>query len=100
MAFVSDRVVLQNSAERNCSVTCGPAEPQWPDAPRNEGGHCPVCSDEALPARVLSLLPGGIAEVELHGAIEEVDVQLVDAAVGDVILVHANVAIAKISGVP
>ena len=61
---------------------------------------CSVCADEAFPARILSLLPGGLAAVELQGAIEEVDVQLIDAAEGDVILVHAHVAIGKIQGEP
>jgi len=46
----------------------------------------------------LELIGGGLARVDLDGAIEEVSVELVDAVPGDLILVHARVAIARLDG--
>ena len=43
---------------------------------------CVTCSDEAVPRRVTALLEGGRATVDVDGAVEEVSVELVDAAVG------------------
>jgi hydrogenase expression/formation protein HypC len=62
------------------------------------GDVCITCSDEAVQARVVELLPGGLARVDTGFATEEVSVALVDAAVGDVILVHAREAIALVPG--
>ncbi len=59
---------------------------------------CPCCSDQAIPAQVLALLPGGMAFVNLDGAVEEISVELVECAPGDVVLVHAGVAIARSGG--
>ena len=72
---------------------------------------CTTCSDEALEVSVVELLgrgfalvgaggpggPGGDAVAEGPLALEEVSVALVDAAVGDVILVHAKEAIAVVT---
>jgi hydrogenase maturation factor len=59
-----------------------------------EGDHCVTCSDEAVAVRVLRLHDDGLAEVEVgDGRTEEVSVALVDAAVGDTVLVHAKEAI-------
>jgi hydrogenase expression/formation protein HypC len=44
--------------------------------------------------RIRTLLPGGLAEVDTGAGPETVSVALVDAAVGDVVLVHAKEAIA------
>jgi hydrogenase expression/formation protein HypC len=55
-----------------------------------------TCSDEVVPIRVTALLDGGRAAVDVGGSAEEVSVSLIDAAVGDFILVHAGVAIAKL----
>jgi hydrogenase maturation factor len=57
---------------------------------------CVTCSDEVMPIRVTALLDGGRASVDVGGSTEEVSVSLIDAAVGDFILVHARVAIAKV----
>ena len=58
---------------------------------------CITCSDEALPFRVVELLDFGLAMVDTRdGRTEEISVALVDAAVGDVVLVHAKEAIAKV----
>jgi hydrogenase expression/formation protein HypC len=55
---------------------------------------CITCSDEAVPVRVVRLLGGELAEVDTGQSLEEVSVALVDAAVGDTVLVHAKEAIA------
>jgi hydrogenase expression/formation protein HypC len=68
-----------------------------PSGQTNNGIHCVACSDEALPARVLAVLPGGNAMVEINRTIEEINVQLVDTAAGDLLLVHAKVAIARLT---
>lgn len=67
-----------------------------PAAPRCAGGTCVTCADEAVPVRVARLLPGGLALVDGGAGLEEVSVALVDAAVGDTLLVHAGEAIARI----
>jgi hydrogenase maturation factor len=58
--------------------------------------HCITCSDEAQPMRVLSVEPSSLARcVDEHGACSEVMIDLVgEIAAGDVLLVHAGVAIA------
>jgi hypothetical protein len=58
-------------------------------------GHCVTCSDEALPATVLSVdEASGLALVQVNDTTEEVDITLVEDVVpGDVLLVHGGVAI-------
>jgi hydrogenase maturation factor len=59
-----------------------------------EGDHCITCSDEAVAVRVVRLRDGDLADVDVgDGRMEEVSVALVDAAVGDTVLVHAKEAI-------
>lgn len=60
-------------------------------------GVCLTCSDEALPARVLSVSEeAGLALVEIDGTLTEVDVSLVDAvAPGDWLLTHGGVALSR-----
>jgi hydrogenase expression/formation protein HypC len=66
-------------------------------------GECPdevciTCSDSAVEVTVAELLDDGMAVVDTgSGAREEVSVALVDAAVGDTILVHAKEAIAVVA---
>ena len=48
--------------------------------------------------RVVQLLDAHLAMVDTGQSTEEVSVALVDAAVGDTILVHAKEAIAKVGG--
>lgn len=58
------------------------------------GDHCVTCSDEAVAVRVVRLRDGDLADVDVgDGRTEEVSVALVDAAVGDTVLVHAKEAI-------
>jgi hydrogenase expression/formation protein HypC len=59
---------------------------------------CVTCSDQALPVTVVRLLDDELAEVETGQGIEEVSVALVDARIGDTILVHAREAIAVVGG--
>jgi hydrogenase expression/formation protein HypC len=59
-------------------------------------GVCITCGDQALPGRVTALLEDGMARVDVAGVGEEVSVELIEAAVGDVVLVHARVAIGKL----
>src|SRR5436305_171788 len=64
-------------------------------------GHCITCSDEALPAKVLSIDSiTGLALVAVEDITEEIDVSLVDdVSPGDMVLVHGGVAIAHLEEV-
>ncbi|GAA3141405.1 SIS domain-containing protein [Nonomuraea roseoviolacea] len=62
------------------------------------GGTCVTCSDTAVPVHVTELRPGGLALVDTGEGVEEVSVALVQARVGDVVLVHAKEAIAVLGG--
>ncbi len=68
-----------------------------PDAPHcsTEHEHCVTCSDQALPARVLSVDHArGLALVEIEQTTTEIDVTLIeDAQPGDTLLVHGGVAL-------
>jgi hydrogenase expression/formation protein HypC len=66
--------------------------------PHCYGEVCITCSDEAVEVRVVELLEAGLAVVDTGQSMEEVSVALVDAAVGDTVLVHAKEAIAKLGG--
>jgi hydrogenase expression/formation protein HypC len=57
---------------------------------------CVTCSDTAAQVTVVELLPDAMATVDTGSGKEEVSVALVDAAVGDTILVHASEAIAVV----
>jgi hydrogenase maturation factor len=57
---------------------------------------CITCSDQAVPVRVVELRPHGLALVDTGAGLEEVSVALVDARVGDTLLVHAKEAIATL----
>lgn len=59
---------------------------------------CITCGDVAVPVRVVKLLPGDLALVEVEGRQEEISLALVSASVGDTVLVHAGEAIASIEG--
>jgi hydrogenase expression/formation protein HypC len=70
-----------------------PARPQADHCP---GDVCITCSDTAVPGTVLTLLEDDLAIVGTSAGPEEVSVALVQAAVGDTVLVHAGEAIAVI----
>ena len=62
---------------------------------------CITCSDVAVPVRILSLHGYELATVRTEaGTEEEVSVALVDAEVGDTVLVHAREAIALVGDIP
>jgi len=62
---------------------------------------CITCSDEGRVAEVRALLTGGTVEAMVAGHLEAVDVSLVDPVqVGDLVLVHAGVAITALTGGP
>jgi hypothetical protein len=57
-------------------------------------GVCITCSDEGDVAEVRRVLPYGRAQVVARGSPQEVDVNLIDpVAPGDLLLIHAGVAI-------
>ncbi|HEX4360276.1 MAG TPA: HypC/HybG/HupF family hydrogenase formation chaperone [Pseudonocardia sp.] len=61
------------------------------------GDVCITCSDEAVPVRITELRRDELALVATEaGTFEEVSIALVDAGVGDVVLVHAKEAIARV----
>jgi hydrogenase maturation factor len=68
-----------------------------PVVPECHGDVCITCSDEAVAVRVLELLGAGLAMVDTGSSIEEVSVALVEAEVGDTVLVHAKEAIAVVT---
>lgn len=62
------------------------------------GEVCVTCADEALPAVVVRLRDGMLADVDPGGgALEEISVALVDVSPGDTVLVHAKEAIAVVA---
>ena len=63
-------------------------------------GVCITCGDQAIPGRVMVPLADGMAKVDVGGAIEDVHVDLVDATIGDLVLVHAKVAIGRLHEAP
>jgi hydrogenase maturation factor len=69
-----------------------------PTVPECYGDVCITCSDEAVPVRIVALLGHDLARVDTGVSVEEVSVALVDARVGDTILVHAKEAIAVLDG--
>ncbi len=64
--------------------------------PECAGDVCITCSDTAVEVRVVRLLEDEMAVVDTGAGEETVSVALVDAGVGDTILVHAREAIAVV----
>ncbi len=60
------------------------------------GETCITCSDTAVQVTVVRLLADEMAVVQVGAGEETVSVALVDAGVGDTIMVHASEAIAVI----
>lgn len=73
-----------------------PRDAHRPTVPECHDDVCITCSDQAVAVTVTELLADGLAMVDTGVSIEEVSVGLVDASVGDVVLVHAKEAIAVI----
>ncbi len=70
--------------------------PQAVPPPECHDEVCITCSDTAVAVTIARLLPDGLAVVDTEAGQEEVSVALVDAGVGDTILVHAGEAIAVV----
>lgn len=62
--------------------------------PQCYGETCITCSDEAVPVVLVELLADDLAVADTGSGVEEVSIALVDAGVGDTVLVHAREAIA------
>lgn len=73
-----------------------PGDAHRPTVPECHGEVCITCSDQAVAVTVTELRADGLALVDTGVSVEEVSVGLVDAAVGDVVLVHAKEAIAVV----
>jgi len=78
------------------SVEIGMPVRLTPVVPECHGDVCITCSDEAVPVRIVELLDLGLAMVDTGQSVEEVSVALVEAEVGDTVLVHAKEAIAVV----
>lgn len=60
-------------------------------------GRCITCADEGLEGRVLRVGADALAEVEVAGGVRSVAVELIDdVRAGDVLLIHAGVAIGRV----
>ena len=60
-------------------------------------GRCQVCADEALVGRVVHIEPATrLGVVEFGTATSTVALDLVDASIGDEVLVHAGFAIERV----
>ena len=60
--------------------------------------HCITCGDDGVPMRVLSVDPAtGLARCADQDRIErDVELALVEAEVGELVLVHADTALARL----
>jgi hydrogenase expression/formation protein HypC len=61
---------------------------------------CVTCSDTAVAVTIVRLLDDDLAIVDTGNGEEEVSVALVQAGVGDTVLVHASEAIAVVGAAP
>ncbi|WP_433226752.1 SIS domain-containing protein [Microtetraspora malaysiensis] len=94
---------LEHPAAQQPAGDTQPHTQPWPVAAEQRppacGDTCTTCADQATPATVVQLLHGGLAlaDTGTGTGTEEISVALVDAAVGDTVLVHAGEAIAVIT---
>ncbi len=64
-----------------------------PDA----NSHCAICADEGIWGEVIALRPFDMALVKVHDGEQEVALDLVEnVQIGDQLLVHVGVAIARL----
>jgi hydrogenase expression/formation protein HypC len=71
--------------------------PYAPPPDAHPGEACITCGDVAVAVTVVELLGEGLAVVDTGaGTEEEISVALVDVEVGDIVLVHAGEAIARV----
>jgi hydrogenase maturation factor len=57
---------------------------------------CITCSDVAVAVRISEVLADGLAMVETESGPEEVSIALVQAGLGDLVLVHAKEALSVV----
>jgi hydrogenase maturation factor len=69
-------------------------------APECHAEVCITCSDQAVSARIVAVDADGLATVDAGAGPEEISVALVDARIGDTVLVHAGEAIAVVDADP
>ncbi|MCW9035694.1 MAG: HypC/HybG/HupF family hydrogenase formation chaperone [Rhodospirillales bacterium] len=50
----------------------------------------------AIPAKIVELLEGDMAKVEVDGVRKEVSLAMVDAGLGDYVIIHVGYALSKI----
>lgn len=82
-------------AAPNDRASAAPAASCTPD-PRTV--HCITCADEGREGRVIALLADGFASVAVDGAVEQIAMDLLaEVAIGDRVLVHAGVALTRLS---
>lgn len=67
-----------------------------PQVPVCHDEVCITCSDEAVPVVLTEVRDNGLALADTGESIEEISVALVEAGVGDTVLVHAGEAIALV----
>ena len=91
---------LARGARVPLPVLGGPPPEPRPTIPECYGDVCITCSDEAIPVTIVELLDDDLASVDTGQTLEVVSVALVDAKVGDTILVHAKEAIAVVRAGP
>jgi hydrogenase expression/formation protein HypC len=70
---------------------------EQPRVPECAAEVCITCSDQAVQVSIVALLGDQMASVDTGSGRETVSVALVDARVGDTVLVHAGEAIARLS---
>ena len=75
-----------------------PVLPEPPRIPQCYDDVCITCSDQAVPVTIVRLLDDDLAIADTGVTHEEISVALVDADVGDTVLVHAKEAIARLDG--
>ena len=65
---------------------------------RTSIAQCITCGDVAVPMRVVAISEDGLADcVTEDGQASQVELALIDAGLGDEVLVHACVAIQRLS---
>lgn len=58
---------------------------------------CPTCAEPAIAHRIVGVLPAERALIDVgDGRTEEISTMLVDAVLGDLVLVHTHEAIAVV----
>lgn len=66
------------------------------ETPAGHRAVCITCAGQAVAVRVVELTENGMARADTGASVEEVSVVLVDAVVGDLLLVQAGVAIGRV----